>query len=421
MKICNACGAKYDDTFRFCPADGMPLRETVVAEVEEVSCGEEFHVDPSHLKKEFALTLMESGNLPSRLAVEIRYFQSELKHIWPEFKRDPVGFGLSSARKCVFVVKRQILAPNVAAGILSACLIVTSIVVGVFLVERRARSSSDLEVANRDDATQEVAMIELGCLSQPDKSKGVGLAGTGRVGFQRDKGEGSSPQQRRAQGGGSGGNHDLFVAQAGKLPQPSVIPAAIPKLPPINKTTLPAAGIDIDPALWQDIKAPVYGDPRSKSQISSNGPGDGGGMGTNQGTGIGDGRGPGVGPGEDGNIGGGPRQIGGRGPGGSTGNNPDPDRVWAVKEVEQKARLLSKPEPHYSEEARRNQITGTVVLRVVFSSSGEVSNIRAVSLLPFGLTERAIDAARQIRFVPATRGGRPVSVYMQLEYNFNLY
>jgi hypothetical protein len=61
------------------------------------------------------------------------------------------------------------------------------------------------------------------------------------------------------------------------------------------------------------------------------------------------------------------------------------------------------------------------VLRVVFTSAGEVSQIRAVNTLPFGLTERAIAAARQIRFLPAMKGGHPVSVYMQLEYNFNLY
>jgi hypothetical protein len=61
------------------------------------------------------------------------------------------------------------------------------------------------------------------------------------------------------------------------------------------------------------------------------------------------------------------------------------------------------------------------MLRVVFSSAGEVVQIRAIRTLPFGLTERAIAAARQIKFVPAMKGGRPVSVHMQLEYNFNLY
>jgi protein TonB len=89
--------------------------------------------------------------------------------------------------------------------------------------------------------------------------------------------------------------------------------------------------------------------------------------------------------------------------------------------VEQRVRVLSKPEPNYTDDARKNQITGTVVLRVIFSSLGHVEQIRTVQQLPFGLTERAIAAARQIKFLPATRGGRPVSVYMQLEYNFNLY
>jgi len=60
-------------------------------------------------------------------------------------------------------------------------------------------------------------------------------------------------------------------------------------------------------------------------------------------------------------------------------------------------------------------------LRVVFSRTGQVTNIRPMQSLLGGLTEKAIAAARQIRFVPATRNGQAVSMYMQLEYNFNLY
>jgi TonB family protein len=104
-----------------------------------------------------------------------------------------------------------------------------------------------------------------------------------------------------------------------------------------------------------------------------------------------------------------------------TSGGRGPDVTFTNREVEQRARLLLKPEPHYTEEARRNQISGTVMLRVVFSSSGEVVQIQALRTLPFGLTERAIAAARQIKFLPAVKGGRPVSVHMQLEYNFNLY
>ena len=135
------------------------------------------------------------------------------------------------------------------------------------------------------------------------------------------------------------------------------------------------------------------------------------------------GRGPGFGSGDGGNTGGNTKAIGCCNSGGSrsdgyTGVESGP---FNGSQVEQRARLLFKPEPQYTEEARQNQISGTVVLRVVFASSGEVVQIRAVRTLPFGLTERAIAAARQIRFAPAMKNGHPVSVFMQLEYNFQLY
>ncbi len=118
-------------------------------------------------------------------------------------------------------------------------------------------------------------------------------------------------------------------------------------------------------------------------------------------------------------MGGGSRQLGCCGPGG--GADRGEGQTFAGSQVEQRARVLFKPEPTYTEEARKNQISGTVKLRVVFASNGDVVQIRAVNMLPYGLTERAIAAARQIKFVPAVRGGQPVSVFMQLEYNFNLY
>ena len=145
-------------------------------------------------------------------------------------------------------------------------------------------------------------------------------------------------------------------------------------------------------------------------------------MGSNNGLGIGEGDGPGFSPGNKGNMGGGDRQTGCCSGSGADGDSVSSEQqTFRGGEVERRARLLFKPEPQYTEEARRNQITGTVTLRVVFSSAGDVEQIRAVQTLPFGLTERAIAAARQIKFVPATKGGHPVSVYMQLEYNFNLY
>jgi predicted Zn-dependent protease len=95
--------------------------------------------------------------------------------------------------------------------------------------------------------------------------------------------------------------------------------------------------------------------------------------------------------------------------------------VYPGSAVTTKARLLSKPEPAYTEEARQGQVVGTVVLRVVFASDGTVKHILVLVALPGGLTEQSVRAARRIKFIPATLDGKPVSMFMQLEYNFNLY
>jgi TonB family protein len=95
--------------------------------------------------------------------------------------------------------------------------------------------------------------------------------------------------------------------------------------------------------------------------------------------------------------------------------------IFSAKEVTTKARIVSKPEPSYTEDARRHNVVGTVVLRAVFAFDGTVRNIVVFRGLPDGLNEKVIQAARKIKFIPATKDGRPVSMYMQLEYNFNLY
>jgi TonB family protein len=108
-------------------------------------------------------------------------------------------------------------------------------------------------------------------------------------------------------------------------------------------------------------------------------------------------------------------------PNGATGRSPNQNETFAPKEVTRKAIIIFKAEPKYTEEARRNSISGTVVLKGVFSASGKVTNIRVVSGLPNGLTEKAISAASLLKFIPPIKEGRYVSQYIQIEYNFNLY
>lgn len=97
------------------------------------------------------------------------------------------------------------------------------------------------------------------------------------------------------------------------------------------------------------------------------------------------------------------------------------NKIFPGRDVTRKAVIISNPAPGYTSEARERAVSGTVVIRCVFSKTGEVTNLLVKSGLPYGLTEKALEAARQIKFLPAEKEGRPVSMYIQLEYNFNLY
>jgi TonB family protein len=106
---------------------------------------------------------------------------------------------------------------------------------------------------------------------------------------------------------------------------------------------------------------------------------------------------------------------------GITSTANEDNRVFQGSEVTQKIRVLNKPPPIYPESARKYGVTGTVVLRAVFSKDGEVTNLYVIRKLPHGLTQAAMRAARAIEFSPAMKDGQPVSQYMELQYNFNVY
>ena len=91
------------------------------------------------------------------------------------------------------------------------------------------------------------------------------------------------------------------------------------------------------------------------------------------------------------------------------------------RDVDRRVRVVMKPEPRYTELARQNKTVGTVVVKVVFACNGTVNDIRVLKELPHGLTDQAIDALKKLKYVPAVKNGKYVSMWMQLEYNFNLY
>ncbi|HJQ33377.1 MAG TPA: energy transducer TonB [Pyrinomonadaceae bacterium] len=452
MKQCPTCQEEFADKFGFCPVDGTPLgvnttatqpaaaqaspvsEESVVTVPASTAAAASFnaadangngaHADASHgvggEREEFHLTFLEDVGLTRRLVKEIKSVAHDAELTWPEFKRDPVGFTKRSASAYGSAAWKFASTRNNAVAMIAAVIVIGSVVGLVVALEKLRQSRiananpyENLEIVGYVDPENPIPK------EQPTPEKGA-------AGTNEGKGGGSKPKYEKPAGGGGGGRNDPTPASAGKLPTAQLevppILTANPKPPPPNPHLPTPVTMQVDPMLVKvDPRDIPYGLPNSTATVPSSGPGHGGGMGEGTGGGMGPGEGTGLGPGRGGNTGGGDRNDGGGGPGGGGGGGVDYSRPFRQNEVTRKALITFKPEPGFTEEARKNNVTGVVRLRAILHSSGGVQGISVVKGLPDGLTEKAIAAARQIRFTPAEKDGHPVSQYVVLEYNFNIY
>ena len=188
---------------------------------------------------------------------------------------------------------------------------------------------------------------------------------------------------------------------ARRLPPPVTPPPLKPEPPPppLEAKTLPPVMAPV---------ATVAADTRNQEGLMkelpkeappSQGSGSGGGVGSGQGTGLGEGKGSGIGDGEGGGMGGGPYRPG-------SGVTPP--------------RLLKEVRADYTDEARRANLSGEVVLEIVVRRDGSVGDVRILQRLGSGLDQRAVQAVRQWRFAPATLKGTPVDVIVEVGVEFKL-
>ena len=82
--------------------------------------------------------------------------------------------------------------------------------------------------------------------------------------------------------------------------------------------------------------------------------------------------------------------------------------------------IISKPNPIYTDEARRRHVEGDVLLEVDFTADGQIRVRRVVRGLGYGLDDAAVRAAERIRFKPAQRDGRSLDVTAMLHITFQL-
>jgi periplasmic protein TonB len=203
-------------------------------------------------------------------------------------------------------------------------------------------------------------------------------------------------------GGGSGGDRSKTPASNGSIPRLAREQFTPPMVVIHNRNPRLA----IEPKL---IAPPVIALPRN-NQVGdplaavltppSNGVGFDSGIGNHSGGGIGTGNGPGLGPGRSGGVGNGVYTTGG-----------------GVSEP----RVIYRPDPEYSDEARKARVQGTVTIAAIIDVEGRPQKLRVVSPLGLGLDQKALEAVRKWRFQPAMKDSHAVPVLVDIEVTFRLY
>ncbi len=93
------------------------------------------------------------------------------------------------------------------------------------------------------------------------------------------------------------------------------------------------------------------------------------------------------------------------------------EEIISGKEATTKVRILKKPAPEFG----GGRASGTAVLRAVFGADGSVKHVLVLRKVDRAFDQACIEAARNIEFTPATKGGRRVSMILQLEYSRSFY
>jgi TonB family protein len=84
-------------------------------------------------------------------------------------------------------------------------------------------------------------------------------------------------------------------------------------------------------------------------------------------------------------------------------------------------KIIDSVDPEFSDEARRAQVGGVVIVSFIVNEDGLPNDLRVVKSVGYGLDEKALDAVSRYRFQPAMRDGQPIAARIAVEINFNLY
>lgn len=434
VKYCSSCDEGFAEKFGFCPDCGAPLQAFEMSPVEKEQVGESIPAQPAQVEAEFDATPVAEAEVdatPVEIEPEVPtpvFLQGEedpIEEIEEPVEEDAIPVSAAP----IFYQTSPAYAdePRNVLGEATSWDYTHSDDGGFYVTvieEKNGKQRNGLLLG----AAALVLVLTVGSwgVSLFRKDLAIGAIGDetslAYLGVDVPMPVEDEPEKKADDedgGGGGGGREDKEETSQGDLADQSRTPTHIKPDVRIYRTDnpnflqQPVATTEGDKKF--DKIYDRYGDPNSKFAGMSNGPGMGGGQGTGYGQGQGSGYGTGAGSGSGSGYGSGTGD--GNGPGSGGGGAPPA----AVAKVTTPYKILAKPKATYTDEARSNSAQGTVRLKVTLLSSGQVGSIVPVSRLPHGLTEKAIAAARQIRFEPKMVNGVPVPVTVTFEYSFTLY
>ena len=335
----------------------------------------------------------DSGNnaLPFSMIEQkglIRRLVEELLRAWREMARDPRGFIRNLLVDDSKDTKRRRL---IRIGLLCA-LAAHLALIGIIVVLGWNRVAA----TSAEEQTEYILTMVPPTAHNPHGQSGAA--------------KGEEPNGKNGSGGGGGGQKNVLPASGGALPQMAPSQQIVHPLAPVSPgRVMPIPATIVGPQSAEPPPNVALGVPTGQIDAPpSPGTGTGGGMGDGNGTGAGSGDGPGGGPGKGGGGGGGTRSSGspdGMGSGPSTIAFNDPQKPTGFSPFT----WTYRPTPIVTPEAQANKVSGTVLLRATFNSSGVITDIEVVNPVPY-MTDSAIEALRRSKFRPATVNGRPVTL-----------
>lgn len=453
VKYCSSCDEGFAEKFGFCPDCGAPLqafemnpvevpKQPIVAEPTPVE--PEIAAEPVQVDTEVDATPVEIIEPEAPAPVFLAADEEDLE--------EPIVFQASEEEEFEDEPVEEVYEEKYVPSVAAAPAFFQSTPAYADEVQYYPDEPSSWDYSHVDDGGYHVTVVQ----DRNQKQRNVLLLGAtvlvlitavtswGVSLFQKDLGVGAigsetslayllddvpmvidEEQEKREKekggGGGGGGREEKEETSQGDLADQSRTPTHIK--PDVNivkndnfELKQPIATTEGDrkfPKIYDR-----YGDPNSKFQGFSNGTGSGGGQGSGFGNGQGSGYGTGAGSGSGSGSGGGNGDGNGDGDGSGGRGGPPPA---AIAKVTQPYKITFQPKATYTDAARSNNVQGAVRLKITLLASGQVGSIVPVTRLPDGLTEKAIAAARQIRFEPKMVNGVPVSVVVTREYTFTIY